>query len=97
MRVNGLEWDDINLEHIGKHNLSPEEIEDACFGRHYAFRVKYKRMAIFGQTSGGKYIKVILEQRHGNTYRPITAFGMKREEQKKYKSIMGSGVKINGK
>ncbi len=92
MRINGLEWDDINLEHIiSKHYLSPKEIEDVCFGRHYAFPAKYKRTAIFGQTSSGKYIKVILERLHDSIYRPITAFGMKREEQQKYKSIMVRG------
>ena len=92
MRINSLEWDDVNMEHImDKHHLSPKEIEDVCFGRHYAFPAKYKRIAVFGQTSNGRCIKIILKWLHDNAYRPITAFGMNREEQKKYKSIMGRG------
>ena len=92
MRIYRLHWDEINIEHIiGEHNLSPEEVEDVCFGLHYAIRARNRRQAVYGQTGGGKYIVVILERLYGSCYRPITAFGMNRKEQRKYKSIMGQG------
>lgn len=92
MRISGLDWDDINIEHImGKHGSSPKEIEDVCFGPHYAIPAKYQRKAVYGQTTGGKYIVVILERLYNNIFRPITARGMRRNEQKEYKTKMGLG------
>ena len=92
MRISGLQWDDINLEHIiAKHGLSPNEVEDICFGPHYACPAKYNRKAIYGQTTSGKYVVVILERLYGSIYRPVTARGMKRDEQRKYRMIMGQG------
>jgi len=90
MKISGLEWDDINLEHIiGKHNISPQEIMDICFGPHYACTVKYKRKAVYGQATSGRYLMVVLKRLYDNVFRPITARGMKKEEKRKYHSIMG--------
>jgi uncharacterized DUF497 family protein len=89
MKISGLEWDDKNLEHIiSKHSINPREIEDVCFGSHYAYTVKYNRKAIYGQTTGGRYLVVILERLHNNIYRPITARNMTQNERRKYNIIM---------
>jgi uncharacterized DUF497 family protein len=89
MKITGLEWDDINLEHIiGKHRITPTEIEDVCFGTHYACSAKYKRKAIYGQASGGRYLLVIVEGLNKNVYRPITARNMTLSERRKYNEIM---------
>ena len=90
MKISGLEWDDNNLEHIiSKHGINPDEVEDVCFGPHYACTVKYKRKAIYGQATSGKYLMVVLERLYGNVFRPITARGMRMEEKRKYLNIMG--------
>ena len=92
MRIDELDWDDVNIEHIMvNHYLNPKEVEDVCFGSHYVIPAEYKRKAVYGQTSGGKYIVVILERLYNNIFRPITARGMKRNEQTKYKIIMRLG------
>jgi uncharacterized DUF497 family protein len=90
MKISDLEWDDKNLEHIiGRHGISPKEVEDVCFGPHYACSAKYRRKAIYGQSSSGKYIMVILEQLYVSVFRPITARGMKNSEKRKYQTIIG--------
>jgi len=90
MKITGLEWDDINLEHIiGKHRITSTEIEDIWFGVHYAFTAKYKRKAIYGQASSGRYLLVIVERLYKNIYRPITARNMTLSERRKYNMIMG--------
>ena len=89
MRITRLEWDDKNLEHIiGKHSISPSEIEDVCFGPHYACSAKYKRKAIYGQASSGRYLLVILERLYKDVYKPITARNMTLSERRKYNDIM---------
>jgi len=98
MKINGLQWDDVNLEHIiTKHHLSPKEVADVCFGSHYEMPARNRRKAVYGQATSGKYIVVILERLYDNVYRPITAFGMKRNEIRKYRMNMGQGGKLNGK
>ena len=90
MKISSLQWDDINLEHIcGRHGLNPTEVEDVCFGPHYVYPAKYNRKAVYGQTASGKYVLVILERLNGSVYRVVTARGMKRSEQRKYRTIMG--------
>lgn len=91
MRISSLEWDDTNLEHIVAKGISPKEAEDVCFGSHYAYPAKYKRKAVYGQTTSGKYLMVILERLYGSIYRPVTSRGMKRDEKRKYLGIMGRG------
>jgi len=92
MKISSLQWDDINLEHIiAKHGFSPKEVEDVCFGPHYAFPAKYSRKAIFGKATSGKYIMVVLKRLYNSVYRPITARGMKKNEIRKYRMIMGQG------
>jgi len=92
MKISSLQWDDANLEHIvGKHFLSPNDVEDVCFGAHCTFSVKYKRKAIYGQTRSGRYILVILQRLYGNVYRVITARDMSRSEKAKYRTIMKRG------
>ena len=92
MKINGLQWDDARLEKIiTKHGLSPTEVEDVCFGPHYACSAKYKRKAVYGRTESGKYVMVILEQLYDSVFRLITARGMTRGEQRKYRTIMGKG------
>ena len=92
MKINGLQWDDVNLEHIiTKHHLSPKEVADVCFGPHYACSAKYKRKAVYGRTESGKYVMVILERLYDSVFRLITARGMTRGEQRKYRMNMGKG------
>jgi len=90
MRIRHLKWDDENLEHIiANHGIRANEVEDVCFGPHIVYSVKYHRKAVYGQTSGGKYLMVILERLYNNVFRPITARSMNRAEQRKYRRIMG--------
>jgi len=92
MKIIGLEWDDSSIEKtIVKHHLNPKEVEDVCFGIHYAITVRYKRRAIYGKADTGKYLKVILERLHGSTYRVITAFPMNRRDRQLYREKMVRG------
>lgn len=92
MRISGLQWDDANLEHVaGRHGLRVTEVEDVCFGPHYACTAKYRRKAVYGQTTSGKYLMVILERLYDSVFRVVTARGMTTSEKRKYRMIMGGG------
>lgn len=85
MKIDGLQWDDENIEHIGKHSSTPSEVEDVCFGPHVAFPAKHERYLLYGKTYHGKYIKVVLERLYGTMFRPKTSYLMTESEKKKYK------------
>src|SRR5436305_1655439 len=54
-RIDHLEWDDWNLEHITKHAVTPTEIAEVIDGVSI-FRAGYKqRLAITGPTSPGRW------------------------------------------
>ena len=85
MIIDGLEWDDENIEHINRHYIHPEEIEDVCFGIHVAYRGRFNRYILYGQTERGRYLKVIVEHIYGKRFRPVTAFAMSKSEQHNYR------------
>ena len=79
--VKGLIWDEWNKEHIAKHGISPEEVEEVCHGTYEVIASYRKRLLLLGKTKKGKLLAVVLspEDRnlkfYGNDiYYPITAF-----------------------
>lgn len=86
MNIGSLEWDDENVEHIGRHSgISPKDVEDVCFGLHIVYRGKYGRYILYGQTDDGIYLNVVLERLHGSRFRPVTARPMSKGEKHNYK------------
>lgn len=38
--IRELLWDDWNEEHISQHSVTPEEVEEVCFGEFWPLHVK---------------------------------------------------------
>ncbi|TET42158.1 MAG: hypothetical protein E3J66_04085 [Dehalococcoidia bacterium] len=92
MKIEELEWDDQNIEHIAKHEVTPQEVEDVCFGLHISQRVGERRHVLSGQSSAGKYLNVVVERLGGQRFRPITAFEMSDNYKRTYKKrLRGKG------
>ena len=86
MKIDSLNWDDENVEHIiSKHGVTPTEVENVCFGRHVAYSGENDRHILYGQTDNGRYLKVVLERLWGTRFRPITAFNMSKSEKQNYR------------
>ena len=80
-KVKELIWGDWNKEHIAKHGVSSEEVEEVCHGDFKVVESYRKRLQIEGKTKNGKKLIIILspEDRDLKTYEhgiyyPITAF-----------------------
>lgn len=89
MRIDELVWDDDTIEHIVRHGVNPQEIEDIFCNTYACIRAKYGRYAVYGRTSGGRYIRVIVEHLCRCTYRLRTAWDMNKNEKQKYRKIIG--------
>lgn len=89
MFIGELEWDDENIEHIARHNVSPNEVEDVCFGIHLSIKESGQRYILSGQTETGRYLNVVIERIRRGLFRPITAFQMSENYKARYKRRMG--------
>lgn len=85
MRRIKLEWEDENIEHIWRHRIIPEEIEEVLESR-YLFECGRKgRYYVLGQSTGGRYLFIVMEQKTSERFRIITARDMNQSERKRYK------------
>jgi uncharacterized protein len=90
MIISGLEWDDHNDREIARHQVTPEEVEDICYGLHISKRDPdskskgKKRYILAGKTSGGRYLDVIIEKLCGSYFRPVTAFEMSKNYKRSF-------------
>lgn len=79
--VMGLVWDEWNREHLARHNISPEEVEEICHRKYKITESYRKRLLIVGKTTKGRKIVIVLSpedrnlEYYGNgIYYVITAF-----------------------
>lgn len=89
MIIGELEWDDENVEHIARHGVNPDEVEDICFGLNLSEKEGRQRYILSGQTRGGRYLNVVIERVGGGLFRLITAFEMSEGFKARYRKKMG--------
>ena len=88
MLIHSFIWNEDRIDHIANHSVSPEEVEQACFGNPIVLRAKSQGLNpvyySLGQTHGGRYIFcVVIGFPDGNGY-PITARPMTDKEKRRY-------------
>jgi len=67
MEVRWLLWDDHNIEHIAKHNVTPSEVEQVVFGSRTRGpfgddRHRHGRLVFFGYTAGERPLVVVVDR-----------------------------------
>lgn len=79
--VKGLIWDDWNKEHIAKHGVTVQEVEEVCQNKPHVVESYRKRILIVGKTGKNKLLAIVLSPEDRNLqpydigiYYPITAF-----------------------
>ncbi len=67
-----IEWDEEDINHIRKHNVSPREVESI-----FESKIFYKRRKgyydILGKTDSGRFLFVVLDRLGANVYRVAIA------------------------
>lgn len=84
IHIQGFDWDDRNREHIGRHDVEPEEAEEIFLGRRLIFRSREGRYIAFGRSATGRYLIVAFALSEG-VARIITARAMTTGEKKRYR------------
>jgi uncharacterized DUF497 family protein len=83
-----FEWDESNLDHIQRHGVQPEEVEEALLDPYRipapAYRiVGERRRAILGTTANERLLCVVFTRR-GALMRVVTARGALASERRRY-------------
>lgn len=85
MAISGFEWDDDNILHVGRHEFTPEEVEEVFAGNHRIRRARQKRYIALGETLDGRLAFVVFRRLPGGLVRVITARNMEPDERRLFR------------
>ncbi len=88
MRILELVWPQERIDHIARHGVSPEEVEETCFGDPLVWRGvtegKNPLYYVLGRTEAGRSLFcVVIQFPDGKGY-PVTARPMTPKEKKRF-------------
>lgn len=72
--VRHLVWDSWNIDHIARHEVTPEEVDEACHGDHSIRETYEGRLMIIGPTGSGRLLAIVLAPKEVGVYYPVTAW-----------------------
>ena len=89
MRIHEFVWPQDRIDHVDRHGVTPEEVEQACFGEALVQRTKSEGESpvyyVLGQNTAGRYLFcVVIQFPDGKGY-PITARPMTDKEKGRYR------------
>ena len=89
MTIDQFIWPEERIEHIARHGVRPEEVEEACWGNAFVRRAKSEGdnpvYYVLGQTEAGRYLFcVVIRFPDGKGY-PVTAREMTAKEKRRYR------------
>jgi len=86
MRIDSFDWDEINIEHIARHQVMPDEAEEVFESKYYLLRSRSGRYLALGRNAVGRHLTCIIEKiSQPNRVRIITARDMNQAERKLFK------------
>jgi len=86
MEIMEFQWDDQNIEHIARHNVYPDEVEDVAFDDDpWIKKGRKETRYMLGYTIAGRYLLVVYVLRSKGVARVITAMDMDDKSRKLYK------------
>jgi len=94
MEIREFEWDGNNIEHISRHGVSPDEVEDVAFDDDPWIRKGRKGTRyMLGHTIAGRYLFVVYVLRSKGIARAITAMEMDEKTKKLCRKRIERGKK----
>ena len=89
MKIHEFIWSADRIDHIARHEVRPEEVEEACFGKPLVQRGRSEGenpvYYVLGQTEAGRYLFCVVIQFSDDRGYPVTARPMTHKEKRQYK------------
>lgn len=82
IKIKEIVWDEWNLEHIKKHNVTREEVEKVAQGFVIHAKAKSGRYALFARVDK-RIITVIVKRKSKTIYYVVTARDSTKKERRK--------------
>lgn len=83
--IQELLFDEWNEDHIARHGIIPEEVEEVCRYDAFVSKTRQGRLRIIGQTDAGRYLTIILAARGQGVFYPVTARDATDAERRLYR------------
>ena len=88
--IERLIWDEWNIAHIARHNVVPEEVEEAIKNRAIFEKGKKGRIRLIAPTQENRMLAIILDSElEEGTYYPVTSRDASRKEKRAYQETIG--------
>lgn len=88
MEDQAFDWHDANNEHVGRHHVTPPEVEEAILDTE-AIMIEEQtaegeeRFKLVGRTLGGRILVTVFTLR-GDLIRPVTAYNASKRDKESY-------------
>ena len=86
--ISSIKWTHKSIEHIARHGVKPNEVEEVCFNEHDAPFIRSGRENlhyVFGKTYSGRLLFVVVRFIRQGEIRVITARDMNTWEKNYFK------------
>jgi uncharacterized DUF497 family protein len=86
MEIKEFEWNENNIEHIARHGVSPDEVEDVAFDDEPWIRKGRKRTRyMLGYTVAGRYLFTVYTLKDKGVAKVITSMDMDNKTRRLYR------------
>ena len=89
--IDRLHWDDWNRDHIAKHAVLPEEVEEVVAGLPTVIETYKQRLQLVGPTGAGRMLSIVVGAvpDQPGTYYVVSARPASRKERGMYEQMKG--------
>jgi uncharacterized DUF497 family protein len=84
MEIRRFDWDESNCDHVARHGVDPDEVEEVFVQKRFTQRSRRGTYVTYGRTFGGRLLFVAWVKKPGGILRPITARPMVAAERKRF-------------
>jgi len=88
MRIELFVWDGGNIDHIARHGLHHEEVDEVLEQPYRITKTREGRYYLFGRTMSGRYLSVVFESLSDGRARVVTARAMTETEKRRYERLL---------
>lgn len=84
--ISRIRWTDQAIEHLARHHVTPEEVEEACFNGEPLIRSGRDGLHyVLGQTGDGRYLFIVVQEMRPGEVRIVTGREMDMKERSYYR------------